>query len=472
MPSTKYKLYNDDCRVVCDKVLQPDSIDSVICDPPYGLKFMGKDWDHGIPGVPFWSRIMRVCKPGAILLAFGGTRTHHRLTCAIEDAGWEIRDCVLWLYGSGFPKSLNISKTIDKAAGAERKVVGVDPQASRRNKSTSKFSGCYGQIDDAESCPITTPTTEAAKIWDGWGTALKPAYEPILIAMKPLDGTYAENALKYGVAGINVDGCRIETIGDADAKHRCSAWSKHEHSKTFHGTKYRDLSQVEPPQGRWPANVILSHHPECIQVGMKKVKTNTHSQGVSAGKSVKKKKQGNVFSPYENTVNTSHLDADGLETVEEWNCHPDCPIAMFPETKSGALTRSATATAAFGKHGRYGIAKGKPDGAHFPASSGSAARFFYTAKSSKKDRNFGLPEGVESKHPTVKPLALMEYLCKLTMTPTGGIVLDPFMGSGSTGVACANVGRRFIGIENDTEHGYFEIAKQRVKEAYKKKVRK
>lgn len=395
MPTTKYKLYNEDCRVVCDKVLRVNSVDSVICDPPYGLKFMGKDWDHGIPGVPFWSRIMRVCKPGAILLAFGGTRTYHRLACAIEDAGWEIRDCVLWLYGSGFPKSANISKNIDKAAGAEREVVGKS--ARHGGGSNDKYAQDSWTRENAATMgmTITAPATEAAKIWDGWGTSLKPAHENILVAMKPLDGTYAENAIKHGVAGINVDGCRIGTTTKRNkgGHQNRAGWVGGEVKyDTGEGVTAEVLNH-----GRWPANVIH----------------------------------------------------DGSDEV----------LAGFPETKSGNLNAGHKRGSGVTSYdGGGGIIR-----KDYGGDSGSAARFFYCAKSSKKER------GTDNYHPTVKPLALMEYLCKLTMTPTGGIVLDPFMGSGSTGVACANVGRRFIGIENDTEHGYFEIAEQRIRKAYSNK---
>ncbi len=423
MPNSRYTLYNDDCRVVCDKVLQPNSIDSVICDPPYGLKFMGKDWDHGVPGVGFWTRILRVCKPGAILLAFGGTRTHHRLACAVEDAGWEIRDCVMWLYGSGFPKSLNVSKAIDKAAGVEFKSKPASG-VGFMNASDDGYNTTLNQLEKVGE------STEAAKTWEGYGTALKPAWEPVIVAMKPLDGTYAQNALKHGVAGINVDGCRVGYKSEADKPENAYHYRKETLGQAIYkGSGFVDAGMVQPAHssGRFPANVIH----------------------------------------------------DGSEEVLEG--FPERKGGAFPETQS---THNATS---------YSVGKGKIAPARKMGDSGSAARFFYCAKASKKERNAGL-EGFEERsqgcygkyagdgrgrqtehtptqnhHPTVKPLALMEYLCKLTMTPTGGTVLDPFMGSGSTGVACANVGRRFIGIENDTEHSYFEIAQQRVKEAYQKK---
>lgn len=199
-------IYHGDCLSVLPS-LEANSIDTVITDPPYGISFMGEDWDYGVPGVHFWQEIIRAAKPGAMLLAFGGTRTHHRLMTAIEDAGWEIRDCLIWLYGSGFPKSLDISKAIDKEKLINRDILGytINARPNRVGKKT-KLSGL--QTIGGE---ITAPSSTAAKLWSGYGTALKPAWEPIVLAMKPLDGTFSQNAQKWGVAGINVDGGRIES---------------------------------------------------------------------------------------------------------------------------------------------------------------------------------------------------------------------------------------------------------------------
>ena len=198
------------CTVVCIdclelmKALPADSVDAIVTDPPYGLEFMGKDWDHGIPGAHFWQAALRVAKPGAHLLAFGGTRTFHRLACAMEDAGWEMRDTIGWIYGSGFPKSLDVSKAIDKAAGAEREVVGVNPTYRKMQEEGANYN--------LQRNPnITAPATEAAKQWAGWGTALKPAWEPVIVARKPLIGTVAENVQRYGTGAVNVDGCRVGT---------------------------------------------------------------------------------------------------------------------------------------------------------------------------------------------------------------------------------------------------------------------
>lgn len=344
------------------RFLGSDSIDSVITDPPYGLEFMGKVWDKDVPVTAVWEGCLRVAKPGAFLLAFGGTRTYHRLACAIEDAGWEIRDCVMYVYGSGFPKSHNIGKAIDKAAGAEREVVGkADPRGAydEADRSSTGHSNEYGSITSKGSVDVTAPATDAAKQWEGWGTALKPAYEPIIVAMKPLDGTFAQNALEHGVAGLNIDEARInpgETVPGGGN-------TKANHGGRFGGAGvYQgERPKVEPHnKGRWPANL--------------------------------------VHNGSEEVLNT------------------------------------------------------------FPNGAKSAARFFYCAKVSKAERTH--KGQVENKHPTVKPIALMEYLCRLTSTPTGGLVLDPFCGSGSTGIAALRTGRKFIGIEKDPES--YQLARKRL----------
>lgn len=253
------KLYKGDCLDIM-AAMEPDSIDTIITDPPYGLGFMGKEWDHGVPGIPFWEAALRVAKPGAILLAFGGTRTSHRLACAIEDAGWEIRDTIVWLYASGFPKSHSIGKALDRAAGKKRGVVGVVDRAGKK-------VGTYGAF--AGPSPITTPATDAAKLWDGWGTALAPSHEPIILAMKPRDGTFASNACKWGCAGLNIDGARIPTGQDYNE----AGWGPRYGASSMpnmggHQTRpwVQDaMAQDKPVKdsqpsklGRWPKNTILS----------------------------------------------------------------------------------------------------------------------------------------------------------------------------------------------------------------------
>jgi DNA modification methylase len=413
---SKFELHHGDCLEVMSG-MDADSVDAIVTDPPYGLSFMGKNWDHGIPGNPFWEQALRVAKPGAHLLAFGGTRTFHRLVCAIEDAGWEIRDCVMWVYGSGFPKSLDVGKAIDKAAGAKREVVGKNHNGAGNKPNGNSFDD--DNYEWNKVVDITAPATEAAKQWDGWGTSLKPAWEPIILARKPLSGTVAENVLRHGVGGLNVDASRIGT----DA-----GWSypNGRGGQGWHGNESLSKNLTDPisaSKGRFPANLIH----------------------------------------------------DGSDEV----------VALFPETTSG-ISRPAGAgngSSMFAGANRTGFTIGD---------SGSAARFFYTAKADKRDRDEGLtgterPCGMmeddnypiktgsgnirETKrrnhHPTVKPTSLMRYLCKL-ITPPNGIILDPFTGSGSTGKAAMLEKFKFIGIEQDAE--YIAIANARIEHAAKRRA--
>lgn len=402
------------------RIVDAASIDSIVTDPPYGLSFMGKGWDHGVPGVEFWTEALRVAKPGAHLLAFGGTRTYHRLACAIEDAGWEIRDCVMWVYGSGFPKSHDVSKAIDKAAGAEREVVGERKQRANGAGSQVAMNASAGVVE-----LITAPATPDAARWQGWGTALKPAWEPIIVARKPLIGTVAENVLAHGTGAINVDGCRVAPKGDDDYSHLPSVVKAH---NGFDGSAFKHTERtMTPPNGlgRWPANLIH----------------------------------------------------DGSEEV----------VGLFPETtgKVGMTQHGSGTNTKYGKFARTDQSFVNDGVIDF----GSAARFFYCAKASKSDRDegcealgikavhrygAGIGEGIDpnapahnrNHHPTVKPTALMRYLCRL-VTPPGGTVLDPFMGSGSTGKAAMLEGFQFIGIEREAE--YVEIAKARIASAIKEK---
>jgi site-specific DNA-methyltransferase (adenine-specific) len=407
--SERITLLHGDCLEVMP-TLAADSVDSIVTDPPYGLSFMGKNWDHGVPGQSFWVEALRVAKPGAHLLAFGGTRTYHRLACAIEDAGWEIRDCVMWVYGSGFPKSLDVSKAIDKAAGARgHDSHGFNAAGVGISNGGSKFRSDHPEYVKPEGI------TDAARQWSGWGTALKPAYEPIIVARKPLDGTVAANVLKHGTGAINVDGCRIEGVREkthSDPRKAGNGWN---------ASPSREL-----PPGRWPANLIH----------------------------------------------------DGSAEV----------VGLFPSTGASGQGGGIRKTAL----GRMNDDAWQPRETIMPGygDSGSAARFFYCAKASKADRDEGLEDfalrsaseccedrepgsagldnpragagrtsGARNVHPTVKPTSLMRYLCRL-VTPPGGIVLDPFMGSGSTGKGAVLEGFRFIGIEREAE--YLEIARARI----------
>lgn len=314
------------------------SVTAIVTDPPYALEFMGKGWDKVLPSIDIWQEALRVLKPGGMLLCFGGTRTFHRLTCSIEDAGFQIRDCLMWLYGSGFPKSLDVSKAIDKAAGVERTEIirhGVGYEAA-----PDANTYAHGLNAGFQQRELRAPATDAAKTWNGYGTALKPAWEPIVLAMKPTDGTFAANALAHGVAGINVDGCRVP--GEPVPINKLEEWSGF-------GQKVKpSYKATVNTKGRWPANVIH----------------------------------------------------DGIE--EDWS------------------------------------------------------RFFYCAKANKKDR------GPDNKHPTVKPTELMRWLVRMVKMPVDTIILDPFMGSGSTGIACVEEGVDFIGIERDPD--YLEIARRRLNE--------
>lgn len=399
--------------------LAENSIDSIVTDPPYELGFMGKHWDKsGIAyNVEMWKETLRVLKPGGHLLSFGGSRTYHRMACAIEDAGFEIRDQIMWVYGSGFPKSHDVSKAIDKANGVKREVVGkyhmpIDSDAGNAGKVLRSINAqsVFGCTAPHDGHSITAPSTVAARQWQGWGTALKPAHEPICVARKPLsEKTVAENVQKWGTGAMNVNRCRVGK--DTSRGDRYNGKPPLGGGRTVCMGKRENPWNV--PAGRWPANLIH----------------------------------------------------DGSEEV----------VGLFPETKSG---------------GQFGYRKyensmfmNKSQACFIvgiPSDSGSAARFFYCAKASRAEREAGL-EGMvvddktfrwnkagewtnettkaKNHHPTVKPLALMRYLVRL-VTPPNGLVLDPFMGSGTTGMACRAEGLEFIGIEIDKE--YFEMAKKRI----------
>lgn len=384
-------VYCGDCREVL-KTLDANSIDTIITDPPYGLRFMGKKWDYNVPSIEIWKECLRVLKPGGTALIFAGSRTQHRMAVNVEDAGFELKDCIMWLYGSGFPKATDISKQLDK--GYERKVIAENPEAKRRNKGAmlSEEKGWNANsLGNGRLCPITEPATPEAKLWNGWKShGLKPAYEPVIVAMKPNEGTYANNALQWGVSGLNIDGGRIgkETRQNPQAGFIRRGRTDEE---VFNGTDKNRPSGTVEVQGRYPANVILDEDAGKILYAQ-------------SGECLSGKANGN---------------------------------ARISENSDGVI-----------KSLRRGKLTPRND-------VGGASRFFYCAKASKKER------GEVNNHPTVKPLSLMEYLCTLTKTPTNGVVLDPFAGSGTTLIACYKTGRQFIGIEK--EEKYCKISVNRIK---------
>jgi len=453
--------------------LPADSLDAVVTDPPYELGFMGKPWDgSGIAyNVDLWKQCLRVLKPGGHLLAFGGTRTSHRLTCAVEDAGFEIRDTIMWLYGSGFPKSLDVSKAIDKAAGVEREVVGRSSAGARspgfeaRDRGHVKPAGPLNPIFN-----VTAPATDDAKRWAGWGTALKPAWEsivvghkpvplldrigsrldilatsetphvspgaqggsshePIVVARKPLTGTVAQNVVAHGTGALNIDACRV-AFGDDDS----GVWGNHGQNPANHqvspgggGETLRDSwhspGSRRNDAGRWPTNVVLSHAPL--------------------------------------------LDEDGAPVGDACaaGCVPGCPVAELDE-QSGALHSQDPATRAHGGKAKFGQDGWRTQrGAEgWYGDSGGASRFFptfrYQAKAPTRER----PKVDGTAHPTVKPLALMRWLVRLAVAP-GGVVLDPFVGSGTTAEACVAEDVRCIAIEREAD--YLPLIAARLERAIK-----
>jgi len=367
-----WEIIHGDC-IEAMKALADNSVDSIVTDPPYELGFMGRAWDKsGIAYNPdVWREALRVLKPGGHLLAFGGTRTYHRMACAIEDAGFEIRDQIQWLYGSGFPKSLDISKAIDKAAGAD------------------------------------------TKRWKGWGTALKPASEPVCLARKPLaEKTVAANVLKWGTGGLNISVCRIpinketERRYDLEKRNGDPNYGIKTGGHVFRGDRpsYGKLTHQRFAKGRWPANVILDE-----EAARTLDRRSGYLHGAGNKSAMRQTKSKGFFFP--------------------------------PNSRDGT----------------------NPN--YYNDNGGGASRFFYCAKASRKERNAGLGKNDyqlrRNHHPTVKPIKLMRYLCRL-ITPPGGLVLDPFAGSGSTGCAAVMEGFHFIGIEKEAE--FIEIARARIAE--------
>lgn len=450
-------LHLGDCLEVM-RTMEPDSVDSIVCDPPYMLNFMGKAFDRAkdnpAASVEVWAAALRVAKPGAMLLAFGGDRTHHRMMTAIEDAGWEIRTCLYWVFASGFPKSHSISKAIDKRGGQAVGWFGPWFRSWRRERGISSNqvaqlfpsktggeTGCvrnwelglnlptpeqfnlicqtyglpFASLEEAErevvgqqkqgrlavapgqgkdrsavTLDITAPATDAARQWDGWGTALKPAAEIIVMARKPIEGTVAENTLKWGVGGINIDACRIEGVKRSPEFRSTLGETPRNGTWDDGNCGLSSRMNGDVTQGRWPSNLLLD-------------------EGAAAA-----------------------LDQQSGERKSHDGGKP---------LHSGD----------FGKNGVYGKAKGVTTQSYGDA--GGASRFFWVAKASKRDRGEG------NNHPCVKPETLCRYLVRL-VTPPAGTVLDPFMGSGSTGKAAKLEGFNFVGIEKEAD--YLEISRRRI----------
>ena len=440
-------VYNEDCKITMQQ-MPAESIEFCITDPPYLLEFMGKEFDKqhkNMDGENDGQRMQkwheewvkeayRILKPGGYLVTFAGSRTFHRLASAMEDVGFEIRDVIFWAYGSGFPKSLNISKTIDRYKGAEREIVGTGADYGHE-----KGDKGYGFKEEYH---ITKPATPEAEKWDGWGTALKPAYEPIVIGMKKLDRNFVNNALVHGVAGINIDASRVGTSGGVEKVNIEKDSASHD-GKGFGCDG--ELNELD--KGRWPANVILTHHPDCECIGTKKIKGgkgNDKIQDTSERSSFNKSIKG--------IRRVGHADENGMEIIEEWNCHDDCPIKIMDE-------QSGNVGGKWGKQGDTIKGSDAKKGEKYIGDHGGASRFFYTAKPSSTERNAGLGNQ-ENIHPTKKPVDLMRYLVQMFSTPDGGVVYDPFSGSGATLIACKILDRPYIGSEMDPE--YYEICKQRL----------
>ena len=464
--SEKYKLYHGSMLDML-QVIEPNTIDSIVTDPPYELNFMGKGWDNS--GIAFqadtWKNCYEVLKPGGYLLAFGGSRTFHRIACAIEDAGFEIRDTIMWLYGSGFPKSMNIGLALDKRNGAEIVLGDVKPGhkdfADRSTNGDTKFNDGMSGFDrpwmhDEDKRKSyhyeKVLQTDIAKRWDGWGTALKPAFEPIIVARKPFKGSLVDNIVEYGVGGLNIDECRVAlSDNEPDGRVGTNAVMKTDKDKMWfseNGYSNKDI-KVYKDEGRFPANVILTYD-------------ETDYDEVCGGFPVSNVPNGSITNPnLKNSLGNNGIYGKYSDKQPLWNAYQD---------------------------------------------SGSAARYFYCSKASKKDRNEGCDRletqytamsnqakaelrrgntefhGDVSKattamnrvyaskniHPTVKPTDLMQYLIRL-VTPDGGTVLDPFNGSGSTGKAVMyeNVERdknySYIGIELTEE--YLPISQARIEYA-------
>ena len=473
------------------KTLPDNSIDSVVTDPPYELGFMGKSWDNtGIAfNVAVWQECMRVLKPGGHLLAFSSSRTYHRMAVAIEDAGFEIRDQIMWIYGSGFPKSYNVAKGIEglltNGSASWNKWHELNGELGEANgqgaNGLTKLNASQGNRPEqyaSHGSLQLDPTTKQAKHWQGWGTALKPAHEPIVVARKPIsEKTVAANVLTYGTGAINIDASRVgyeSTPNPASNPlyRSTNGYKLPEGGELSEGAVTWTSGKNEVNvSGRFPANIILSHNPDCQLTGTVTDDITLNGQGND------KLFYGNFKGGQDQSPKSA--------TSEIYNCTEGCPFLEFPNSKSSDNKWEGDNNANI--YGKY--SKGIRQSTY--SDEGTAARFFYCAKASKSERNAGLdnlekkPGGSNAKgytedvakgndrnkptanfHPTVKPLTLMRYLIKL-VTPPNGIVLDPFLGSGTTAVAAILEDFDWKGCEMTED--YVDIIKGRIKWAVKEK---
>ncbi len=434
------------------KQMKAHSVEALVTDPPAGISFMNKQWDSNKGGSKEWitwmSEVMRECyrvlKPGAHGLVWAIPRTSHWTATACEEAGFEIRDVITHLFGSGFPKSLDISKAIDKAAGAEREVVGYNPKWNSKPRAMAP-----GEAERNAVPAYTAPSKE----WQGFGTALKPASEHWILVRKPLsEKTVAANVLKYGTGGINIDGCRIGFSGnETDCRIGTDFVSRGGDAANDNQVPNKHYVQMYKSKGRFPANLVLSHNPDCVQISKGKRAEGKRAEG--------KRAEGKRITTDFSIAGGKERERDcqltyGEEIPEQWACTTGCAVAMLDE-QSGVSKSTGGGMKDFNKSKLFqgDSAKNRTDSCGFGDSGGGASRFFYCAKASKRERGQG------NNHPTVKSTKLMSYLIRL-ITPPGGLVLDPFMGSGSTGVAATQNGFQFIGIENEKE--YVAIAEKRI----------
>jgi site-specific DNA-methyltransferase (adenine-specific) len=478
----EHTLHVGDCLAVL-RTLPDNSVDALVTDPPYGLSappdiavvlshwlageryehnapgFMGAAWDSFVPGPEVWREVYRVMKPGASGLVFAGTRTVDLMGMALRLAGFEIRDNVAWIYGSGFPKSTDVSKELDRAAGAGREVIGIHQRFGREGR--QNYGVLDGHVYGAPSSQeggviVTAPATPEAQRFSGYGTALKPAHEPAVLIRKPLEGTIAQNVTKWGTGGLNVDGTRIRTSEQFGGGPKGSSGF---------ASGYQNQGWVPGSDlGRWPANVVLQHLDACTLQGTRKVKGHTGYPDGPGGASMHYASDARSADVRPDAW-AGHADEDGMETVEVWDCAPGCPVAKLDEQAG--------------------------------AEDSGPARFFYCAKASRREREAGLDdlpgvsgaEAVKRKegsaglnnpragagrtarevkniHPTVKPYKLMQWCATLVTPPTRPgeappVVLDPFCGSGTTLLAAQGVGVRGIGIELEPKHGDIVLARLR-----------